>query len=52
MSYAKFKHKVRNKLPDSIRYRTVCRKCAKTGRIAERCFTCKIDQAANWAKPY
>ena len=49
--YGKFKHKVRNKLPDRIRYATVCRKC-NTPIISDRCFTCKLDQAKGWSKPY
>lgn len=50
--YDIFKHKVRNKLPKKIRYATVCRKCKKQPIINERCFTCQIDEALLWTKPY
>ena len=49
--YDIFKHKVRTKLPKKIRYATVCRKC-KTETISNRCFTCRIDEALLWTKPY
>ena len=50
--YDVFKHKVRTKLPKKIRYATVCRKCRKTDKIIDLCFTCQIDQAKLWTKPY
>jgi len=49
--YDIFKHKVRTKLPKKIRYATVCKRCKKE-TINKRCFTCKIDEAMLWTKPY
>lgn len=49
--YDIFKHKVRTKLPKKIRYATVCKRCKKEA-INNRCFTCKIDEAMLWTKPY
>jgi len=51
MSYIRFKHKLRQRLPEKIRYATVCRKC-KTPVVTKRCDTCKIEQAVWWSKPY
>ena len=50
--YLTFKHKVRTKLPNKIRYATVCRKCKKAQSILAKCFTCKVDQTVDWSKPY
>lgn len=50
--YDIFKHKVRTKLPKKIRYATVCRRCKKQSIVSERCFTCRIDEALLWKKPY
>jgi len=51
MKYSMLKHKVRKKLPDRVRYATVCRKCTIV-ILSDRCFTCKIEQARSWTKPY
>ena len=50
--YSKFKHKVRTNLPDSVRYRTVCRKCKKSSRINDKCLTCKIQRALEWGRAW
>ena len=49
--YDVFKHRVRQKLPKKIRYATVCRKCKKE-TLADRCFTCIVEEAMRWTKPY
>jgi len=50
--YDKFKHKVRTNLPDSVRYKTVCRKCRKSPRINDKCLTCKIERAVEWGQAW
>ena len=50
--YDKFKMKVRNALPDSIRYRTVCRKCKKARIQSEKCLSCQIDFALDWGQAW
>ena len=49
--YIRFKHRVRRKLPSSVRFTTVCRKCKKS-RLSKKCLTCQIDQASDWDRPY
>ena len=51
MSYIRFKHKLRQRLPEKIRFATVCRKC-KTANVIKKCTTCKIEEAFLWSKPY
>jgi len=52
MNYLTFKHRVRQRLPNKIRFATVCRKCSKALTTQDLCLTCKIDQASKWPKPY
>lgn len=50
--YEVFKHRVRAKLPNKIRFATVCKRCSETTNITERCWTCKLDEAKKWDRPY
>lgn len=50
--YDKFKMKVRKTLPDSIRYRTVCRKCKNATKQNDRCVTCQIEFAISWGQAW
>jgi len=51
--YPRFKHKVRKILPDSIRFRTVCRKCRALPTPHEKkCVTCLIEHALSWGKAW
>ena len=48
--YDRFKIKVRKVLPDSIRYRTVCRKYKKAKTQSEKCLSCQIEFAIDWGR--
>lgn len=50
--YDRFKIKVRKKLPDAIRYRTVCRKCKKAEKQNDRCLSCQIEFAVSWGQAW
>jgi hypothetical protein len=50
--YDRFKMKVRKTLPDSIRYRTVCRKCKKATKQNDRCITCQTEFAVSWGQAW
>ena len=50
--YDRFKMKVRKTLPDSIRYRTVCRKCKNATKQNDRCVTCQIEFAISWGQAW
>lgn len=49
--YVIFKHRVRMKLPKSLRFATVCRKCRKEV-VSKKCFTCKIEGAIEWGRAW